>query len=171
MLIQHIRFADREGLWQIRCQDGVITAIEPHDEHAVAGRVLDGEGIGHRALYRAPYSPRYHPDGGRAELEPLRHPVRGDRALGRAQGAADPRRCEAARHPDAEMADRQRHPVRPHPCRCLRPQSDCPEGDAGSAGRDEGVGRAADRRLPAGGSSPIPTARHYWRRRSSWGPT
>ncbi len=44
MLIQHIRFADREGLWQIRSQDGVITAIEPHDEHAVAGRVLDGEG-------------------------------------------------------------------------------------------------------------------------------
>ncbi|HDO1330826.1 TPA: cytosine deaminase [Aeromonas veronii] len=44
MLIQHIRLADREGLWQIRCQDGVITAIEPHDEHAVAGRVLDGEG-------------------------------------------------------------------------------------------------------------------------------
>ncbi|WP_429097257.1 cytosine deaminase [Aeromonas media] len=44
MLIQHIRFVDREGLWQIRCQDGVITAIEPHDEHAVAGRVLDGEG-------------------------------------------------------------------------------------------------------------------------------
>ncbi|HDZ8838912.1 TPA: cytosine deaminase [Aeromonas veronii] len=44
MLIQHIRLADREGLWQLRCQDGVITAIEPHDEHAVAGRVLDGEG-------------------------------------------------------------------------------------------------------------------------------
>ncbi|MBL0641016.1 cytosine deaminase [Aeromonas veronii] len=44
MLIQHIRLADREGLWQIRCQDGVIIAIEPHDEHAVAGRVLDGEG-------------------------------------------------------------------------------------------------------------------------------
>ncbi|MCS3835192.1 cytosine deaminase [Aeromonas veronii] len=44
MLIQHIRLADREGLWQIRCQDGVITAIEPHDENAVAGRVLDGEG-------------------------------------------------------------------------------------------------------------------------------
>ncbi|WP_429110292.1 cytosine deaminase [Aeromonas veronii] len=44
MLIQHIRLADREGVWQIRCQDGVITAIEPHDEHAVAGRVLDGEG-------------------------------------------------------------------------------------------------------------------------------
>lgn len=44
MLIQHIRLADREGLWQIRCQDGVITAIEPHDEHAVSGRVLDGEG-------------------------------------------------------------------------------------------------------------------------------
>ncbi|WP_323918738.1 cytosine deaminase [Aeromonas veronii] len=44
MLIQHIRLADREGFWQIRCQDGVITAIEPHDEHAVAGRVLDGEG-------------------------------------------------------------------------------------------------------------------------------
>lgn len=44
MLIQHIRLADREGLWQIRCQDGVITAIEPHDEHAVAGRALDGEG-------------------------------------------------------------------------------------------------------------------------------
>ncbi|WP_421274419.1 cytosine deaminase [Aeromonas veronii] len=44
MLIQHIGLADREGLWQIRCQDGVITAIEPHDEHAVAGRVLDGEG-------------------------------------------------------------------------------------------------------------------------------
>lgn len=43
MLIQHIRLADREGLWQLRCQDGVITAIEPHDEHAVAGRVLDGE--------------------------------------------------------------------------------------------------------------------------------
>lgn len=44
MLIQHIRLADREGFWQIRCQDGVITAIEPHDEHAVADRVLDGEG-------------------------------------------------------------------------------------------------------------------------------
>ncbi|MFQ1686464.1 cytosine deaminase [Aeromonas veronii] len=44
MLIQHIRLADREGLWQLRCQDGAITAIEPHDEHAVAGRVLDGEG-------------------------------------------------------------------------------------------------------------------------------
>ncbi|MFQ1619991.1 cytosine deaminase [Aeromonas veronii] len=44
MLIQHIRLADREGFWQIRCQDGVITAIEPDDEHAVAGRVLDGEG-------------------------------------------------------------------------------------------------------------------------------
>ncbi|NJI10014.1 cytosine deaminase [Aeromonas veronii] len=44
MLIQHIRLADREGLWQLRCQDGVITAIEPHGEHAVAGRVLDGEG-------------------------------------------------------------------------------------------------------------------------------
>ncbi|MFM4749438.1 cytosine deaminase [Aeromonas veronii] len=44
MLIQHIRLADRAGLWQIRCQDGVISAIEPHDEHAVAGRVLDGEG-------------------------------------------------------------------------------------------------------------------------------
>ncbi|WP_421337212.1 cytosine deaminase [Aeromonas veronii] len=44
MLIQHIRLADREGLWQLRCQDGVITAIESHDEHTVAGRVLDGEG-------------------------------------------------------------------------------------------------------------------------------
>ncbi|WP_429033539.1 cytosine deaminase [Aeromonas veronii] len=44
MLIQHIRLADREGFWQMRCQDGVITAIEPHDEHAVSGRVLDGEG-------------------------------------------------------------------------------------------------------------------------------
>lgn len=44
MLIQHIRLADREGFWQIRCQDGVITGIEPHDEHAVADRVLDGEG-------------------------------------------------------------------------------------------------------------------------------
>ena len=55
MLIQHIRLADREGLWQIRCQDGVITAIEPHDEHAVAGRVLDGEG----GLAIAPFIERH----------------------------------------------------------------------------------------------------------------
>ena len=64
MLIQHIRFADREGLWQIRCQDGVITAIEPHDEHAVAGRVLDGEGgLAIAPLHRTSHSSRYHPDG------------------------------------------------------------------------------------------------------------
>ena len=67
MLIQHIRFADREGLWQIRCQDGVITAIEPHDEHAVAGRVLDGEG----GLAIAPFiEPHIHLDTTQTAGEP-----------------------------------------------------------------------------------------------------
>ncbi|PKQ76303.1 cytosine deaminase [Aeromonas sobria] len=67
MLIQHIRFADREGLWQIRCQDGVITAIEPHDEHAVAGRVLDGEG----SLAIAPFiEPHIHLDTTQTAGEP-----------------------------------------------------------------------------------------------------
>ncbi|MGL6419169.1 MULTISPECIES: cytosine deaminase [Aeromonas] len=67
MLIQHIRFADREGLWQIRCQDGVITAIEPHDEHAVAGRVLDGEG----GLVIAPFiEPHIHLDTTQTAGEP-----------------------------------------------------------------------------------------------------
>ena len=67
MLIQDIRFADREGLWQIRCQDGVITAIEPHDEHAVAGRVLDGEG----GLAIAPFiEPHIHLDTTQTAGEP-----------------------------------------------------------------------------------------------------
>ena len=67
MLIQHIRFVDREGLWQIRCQDGVITAIEPHDEHAVAGRVLDGEG----GLVIAPFiEPHIHLDTTQTAGEP-----------------------------------------------------------------------------------------------------
>lgn len=67
MLIQHIRLADREGLWQIRCQDGVITAIEPHDEHAVAGRVLDGEG----GLVIAPFiEPHIHLDTTQTAGEP-----------------------------------------------------------------------------------------------------
>ncbi|MDO2438279.1 cytosine deaminase [Aeromonas veronii] len=67
MLIQHIRLADREGLWQIRCQDGVITAIEPHDEHAVAGRVLDGEGD----LAIAPFiEPHIHLDTTQTAGEP-----------------------------------------------------------------------------------------------------
>ncbi|WP_323925372.1 cytosine deaminase [Aeromonas veronii] len=67
MLIQHIRLADREGLWQIRCQDGVITAIEPHDEHAVAGRVLDGKG----GLAIAPFiEPHIHLDTTQTAGEP-----------------------------------------------------------------------------------------------------
>lgn len=67
MLIQHIRLADREGLWQIRCQDGAITAIEPHDEHAVAGRVLDGEG----GLVIAPFiEPHIHLDTTQTAGEP-----------------------------------------------------------------------------------------------------
>ncbi|PTT57888.1 cytosine deaminase [Aeromonas sp. HMWF015] len=67
MLIQHIRLADREGLWQIRCQDGVITAIEPHDEHAVAGWVLDGEG----GLAIAPFiEPHIHLDTTQTAGEP-----------------------------------------------------------------------------------------------------
>ncbi|SIQ81454.1 cytosine deaminase [Aeromonas veronii] len=67
MLIQHIRLADREGLWQIRCQGGVITAIEPHDEHAVAGRVLDGEG----GLVIAPFiEPHIHLDTTQTAGEP-----------------------------------------------------------------------------------------------------
>ncbi|WP_042012067.1 cytosine deaminase [Aeromonas fluvialis] len=67
MLIQHIRLADREGLWQIRCQDGVITAIEPHDEHAVAGRVLDGGG----GLAIAPFiEPHIHLDTTQTAGEP-----------------------------------------------------------------------------------------------------
>ncbi|XQW87606.1 cytosine deaminase [Aeromonas veronii] len=67
MLIQHIRLAGREGLWQIRCQDGVITAIEPHDEHAVAGRVLDVEG----GLAIAPFiEPHIHLDTTQTAGEP-----------------------------------------------------------------------------------------------------
>lgn len=67
MLIQHIRLADREGFWQIRCQDGVITAIEPHDEHAVAGRVLDGKG----GLAIAPFiEPHIHLDTTQTAGEP-----------------------------------------------------------------------------------------------------
>ncbi|QSR49543.1 cytosine deaminase [Aeromonas veronii] len=67
MLIQHIRLAGREGLWQIRCQDGVITAIEPHDEHAVASRVLDGEG----GLVIAPFiEPHIHLDTTQTAGEP-----------------------------------------------------------------------------------------------------
>ncbi|MGR1255429.1 cytosine deaminase [Aeromonas veronii] len=67
MLIQHIRLADREGFWQIRCQDGVITAIEPHDEHAVAGRVLDGEG----SLAISPFiEPHIHLDTTQTAGEP-----------------------------------------------------------------------------------------------------
>lgn len=67
MLIQHIRLVDREGFWQIRCQDGVITAIEPHDEHAVAGHVLDGEG----GLAIAPFiEPHIHLDTTQTAGEP-----------------------------------------------------------------------------------------------------
>lgn len=67
MLIQHIRLADRKGLWQIRCQDGVITTIESHDEHAVAGRVLDGEG----GLAIAPFiEPHIHLDTTQTAGEP-----------------------------------------------------------------------------------------------------
>jgi len=49
------------------CQDGVITAIEPHDEHAVAGRVLDGEG----GLAIAPFiEPHIHLDTTQTAGEP-----------------------------------------------------------------------------------------------------
>ncbi|MFQ2221094.1 cytosine deaminase [Aeromonas enteropelogenes] len=67
MLIQHIRLVDREGFWQIHSQDGVITAIEPHDEHAVAGHVLDGEG----GLVIAPFiEPHIHLDTTQTAGEP-----------------------------------------------------------------------------------------------------
>ncbi|WP_028116298.1 cytosine deaminase [Ferrimonas senticii] len=45
MLVTNLRFADREGLWQVASEDGVITAIEPMTAAlAVAGEVIDGQG-------------------------------------------------------------------------------------------------------------------------------
>ena len=43
MLIRNVRLADREGMWQILCQGGVIRAIEPMSTQLLSVRELDGE--------------------------------------------------------------------------------------------------------------------------------
>lgn len=43
MLIRNVRLADREGMWQILCQGGVIRAIEPMSTQLLSARELDGE--------------------------------------------------------------------------------------------------------------------------------
>lgn len=43
MLIRNVRLADREGMWQIFCQGGVIRAIEPMSTQLLSARELDGE--------------------------------------------------------------------------------------------------------------------------------
>lgn len=43
MLIKNVCLTDREGLWQILCQDGLIRTIEPMSTHILSARELDGE--------------------------------------------------------------------------------------------------------------------------------
>ncbi len=44
MLLRNIRLADRQGLWQIAMQDGLIARIEPETRSGFEGQVLDGAG-------------------------------------------------------------------------------------------------------------------------------
>ncbi|WP_421272506.1 cytosine deaminase [Aeromonas taiwanensis] len=44
MLIKNVRLADREGMWQILCQDGLIRTMAPMSQMLLSARELDGEG-------------------------------------------------------------------------------------------------------------------------------
>ena len=43
MLIKNVCLTDREGLWQILCQDGLIRTIAPMSQLLLSTRKLDGE--------------------------------------------------------------------------------------------------------------------------------
>lgn len=78
-LIQNVRLADRDGLWQIAIDKGRFGEITPMGEaHDESYEVLNARGGLAIRFYRAAYPSGYHPDGRRAELESVRYSVRGD---------------------------------------------------------------------------------------------
>lgn len=67
MLIKNVCLADREGLWQILCQDGLIRTIEPMSTHVLSARELDVEA----GLAIAPFiEPHIHLDTTQTAGEP-----------------------------------------------------------------------------------------------------
>ncbi|MDF2393483.1 cytosine deaminase [Aeromonas sp. 2MA4] len=67
MLIKNVCLTDREGLWQILCQDGLIRTIEPMSTHILSARELDGEA----GLVIAPFiEPHIHLDTTQTAGEP-----------------------------------------------------------------------------------------------------
>ncbi|MGY3913278.1 cytosine deaminase [Aeromonas piscicola] len=67
MLIKNVRLADREGLWQILCQDGLIRTIAPMSQPLLSTRELDGE----EGLVMAPFiEPHIHLDTTQTAGEP-----------------------------------------------------------------------------------------------------
>lgn len=78
-LIQNVRLADRDGLWQIAIDKGRFGEITPMGEaRDESYEVLNARGGLAIPPFIEPHIHRYYPDGRRAALEPVRHPVRGD---------------------------------------------------------------------------------------------
>ena len=98
MLIDNLRLRGREVSGNC-VADGRIAALVPMEQAADdAGERLDGAGGCCRAaVHRAAHPSRHYPDRRPAGVEPLRHTVRRHRALGPAQGPAQPRGRQAAR--------------------------------------------------------------------------
>ncbi len=93
LTIRQARLQGQEGLWQITIEDGRFSRIDPQETaSAPVGQVLDAE----CGLVIPPFiEPHIHLDTTQTagdELEPVRHAFRGNRALGRTQGDAYPRR-------------------------------------------------------------------------------
>ncbi|CAJ1822028.1 hypothetical protein LGKMAHEF_04234 [Aeromonas salmonicida] len=67
MLIKNVCLTDREGLWQILCQDGLIRTIAPMSQPLLSTRELDGEA----GLAIAPFiEPHIHLDTTQTAGEP-----------------------------------------------------------------------------------------------------
>ena len=79
-LIQNVHLPKREGLWQIAIDKGRFGDITPMGEaRSESYEVLERpRRIGHSTVYRTTHPSRYHADGGRTELEPVRNVVRRD---------------------------------------------------------------------------------------------
>ena len=87
--IKNVRMPDREGLWQIDIEDGVVRQIlsQPHNDEQ-GDHILDGEGGLAIPPFIEPLSISTPLKPPVASVESVRYVVRRHRAMGGTQGAA-----------------------------------------------------------------------------------
>ena len=172
MLIRNVRLAGREGMWQILCQGGgVIRAIEPMSTQLLSARELDGE----QGLVIPFIEPHIHLDTTQTAGEPSWN-LSGTLFEGIERWAE---RKALLTHEDVKQRAIQTLKWQiASGIQFVRTHVDVSDPNlvalkAMLEVREE-MKEWVELQIvafPQEGSSPTPTARHCWKRLSSWGPT